>query len=376
MKKTTLLTLPLLVFLLSACSGGKTSAPPVVPKVEGETIVFPAGATQLASLVSTPVTMRNTERVRLNGRLAWDEARTVRVVSPLSGRIVRLLVEPGARVKAGDPLAVLSSPDFGQIQSESLRARADFAQADKAFQRARALHERGIIAAKDLQQAETELAHALAERDRTHARARLFGDSSGVDQQFVLRAPIAGVVVERNANPGQELRPDQAQAGNAALFVISDPTRLWVYLDVPETSLDGLKAGMEFAIQITSLPERKFIGRIEHVGDFLDPATRTARVRGKVANDDRELKAEMFVAADLDVPRADYAGLPSTAVLLLGDARYVFVDQGSGRYVRRRIEGEESGFGTLRVWKGLAGGERVVVEGPLLLQQILTGGSK
>lgn len=356
---------------VSACGGDREASPAGTAKADGEVVVFPANSPQLAAIVAAPVTLRQSEQIRLNGRLVWDEARTVRVFSPLGGRVVRLLAEPGARVKAGDPLAVLSSPDFGQAQAEFARARADNALAEKALGRARELHDRGIIATKDLQQAEADAARAAAERERTRARARLFGEGTGVDQQFVLRAPIPGVVVERNANPGQELRADQAQPGTAAPFVISDPTRLWVHLDVPETHLAGIQAGMAFAVRVTSMPEAEFRGRIEHVGDFLDPATRTARVRGSLANDDRRLKAEMFVAADLEVPRPEYARLPAAAVLLIGDTRYVFVDLGGGRFERRRIEGEESGFGTLRAWKGVAAGERVVVEGPLLLQQIL-----
>lgn len=358
--------------LLAGCGrGGETAVPPA-PIVEGERIVFPAGSPQLKALVSSAVTVEHSERVRLNGRLAWDETRTVRVFSPMAGRIVQLLAEPGRKVKAGDALALISSPDFGQAQAEAAKADADGAVAEKTLARARALFEQGVIAAKDMQQAEADAARAAAERDRTRARARLWGGGNRVDQQFVLRAPVAGQVVERNANPGQEVRPDQAQPGTPALFVISDPAHLWAQFDVPESLLPGITAGLEFSLRIAPLPEREFRGRLDHVSDFLDPATRAVRARGGIDNGEHLLKAEMFASADLDIERGEFLRLKANAVLLVGDVRYVFVDLGGGRFERRKIVAEEAQFGTLRVRKGLAAGDKVVTDGALLLQQLLT----
>ena len=368
MKQLILATL----FLLGACGGKPEAVEPSPPKVEGERIVFSANSPQLATLKSMPVNFESHEILRLNGRTSWDESRTVRVFSPLAGRIVSLTAGPGSRVKRGDPLATISSPDFGQAQAESAKAEADFAMSDKALARARELAEHGVIAGKDLQQTEADLAHARAEVERTRARTRLLGGGANVDQQFVLRAPIAGILVERNANPGQEVRPDQAQPGSPALFVISDPTRLWIQLDVPESSLGGISPGIEFRFKVAATPDSIFIGKIEYVGDSLDPVTRITRARGSVDNLRRLLKAEMFVAAEADVERSPFVLLPASAVLLGGNVRYVFVDEGGGCFVRRPVEGDEAVFGTLRIWKGLQAGERVVVGGSLMLQQILT----
>lgn len=362
--------------LLAGCGRSGESAVPSAPIIEGERITFPADSPQTKTLVASAVAIEHIEHVRLNGRLAWDEARTVRVFSPMAGRIVQLVAEPGRKVKAGDPLALISSPDFGQAQAEVAKADADFAVADKALVRAQALFEQGVIAAKDMQQAEADAARAAAERERTHARARLYGGGTRVDQQFVLRAPVAGVVVERNANPGQEIRPDQAQPGTPALFVISDPAHLWAQFDVPESQLAGIAPGLEFALHVAPLPERVFPGRIEHVGDFLDPTTRAVRARGAIDNSERLLKAEMFASADLDIERGDFVRLNTNAAFLLGNVRYAFIDLGSGRYERRQIVAEEAQFGALRVRKGLAAGDQVVTDGALLLQQLLGSGGK
>lgn len=366
--------LSILCVFLAACTA---SAPPPSagdPQVTGERVVFPKDSPQLKALQAVPAAVAQDELLTLNARLAWDEGRTVRVFAPLAGRVVHIAAEPGQGVKAGQTLATLSSPDFGQAQAEAARAAADYAVADKALARARELAQGGVIAGKDLQQAEADLARAQAERERTQARARLFGGGERVDQQFPLRAPLAGTVVERNANPGQEVRPDQAQPGAPALFVISDPSRLWVQMELPEAALAGVKPGMEFSLRTPALGDDSVRGRIEWIADSVDPATRTTRARGSVANASRRLKAEMFVGAELKLAQpAGRVHVPSGAVILLGSTQYVFIDEGEGRYRRQTVRAEEAGFGRMRLSEGVAVGDKVVTDGALLLQQILSG---
>lgn len=366
----------LLLPALVACGNPPENPPVQSPKIEGERVVFPAGSPQTAVLVSAPVEIQHSEKIRLNGRLAWDETRTVRVFPPVAGRIVRILRQPGEKVRAGDALAIISSPEFGQAQAESRRAEADLALAEKNLIRARELHEHGVIAVKELQTAEADHARAQAERQRTRARERLYGDTSRVDQQFPLRAPIDGIVVERNMNPGQEVRPDQAQPGSPALFVISDPDHLWLQLEVPEAALGAVRSGLPFALAVPGAPGKGFSGSIEHVADFIDPLTRTTKARGVVGNTEQRLKAEMFATAEIEVERGEFIRVPATAVMLFGDKRFVFVDEGAGSYRRQMIEAEETGLGTMRVASGIKPDERVVNDGGLLLRQLMAGSTR
>src|SRR5204862_8050049 len=117
---------------------------------------------------------------------------------------------------------------------------------------------------KDRQAAQADAARAAGERSRTQARLKLYGAAAGaVDQRFALASPIAGVVVERNLNPGQELRSDNQ--GEKGLFVISDPQRLWFVLDVAEADAGAVKPGAEVQIGATMLGEDTVTGRIAHV---------------------------------------------------------------------------------------------------------------
>lgn len=122
--------------------------------------------------------------------------------------MTRIAAQPGDRVKAGQALAYLASPDFGQAQADAGKAQADIALAEKNLARIRELHDNGVAPRKDLSQAEAEHARARSELARAQGRVRLYGGGTGIDQTLALKSPIAGTVVERNLNPGQELRSD------------------------------------------------------------------------------------------------------------------------------------------------------------------------
>lgn len=359
---------------LCACSQQKTESPQG-PKVEGDLISFPADSAQLKALVSIEAKPVTDENLHVSGRLVWDQTRTVSVYAPLDGRITLLKVEPGDTVKAGAPLATLSSPSFGEAQAEAIKSGADFVVAEKSLDRARHLNQAGITADKELQKAEAEYASALAEKRRTQARINAYGGSNGGEQQLTLRAPIAGVVVERHASPGQEVRADQAQ-DEKALFVISDPAHLWVQLELPEAALTTVERGMTLSLKVAALEEEPLTAKITHIADFIDPVTRTTRARACVDNKDRKLKAEMFATADIPVKRPPHLRLPTQAVILLGQQQYIFLDEGNGNYRRMPVRAEEAGFGQMRVLDAMPENHRIVTDGALLLQQIIATSKK
>jgi len=366
-------TLLLILLLAAALPGCNDSAPKNAvpqPRVEGQAVIFPAGSTQTAALISEKIEPRREALLRFNGRLVWDEDRTVRVFSPLGGRVQSIAVKLGQAVRAGQTLAVIEAPDLGMAQSEARKAEQDDALAQKNLARVTELLEAGVAPAKDLQAAQAEAARAKAERERTRARLKMYGNNAGaVDQRFALAAPIAGVVVERNVNPGQELRPD-AQ-GDKGLFVVSDPTRLWFVLDVAEADVGAVKAGAEVQIGATMLGEDTLTGKIANVADFVDPQTRTVKVRGSLENPGRRVKAEMFVTAELKVPSVRGFIVPTKAVYLRGEQSYVFVDAGDGRYLRKPVKLGPTTNGHQVVLEGLAAEEKVVVDGSLLLERLL-----
>jgi cobalt-zinc-cadmium efflux system membrane fusion protein len=188
-----------------------------------------------------------------------------------------------------------------------------------------------------------------------------------------------GIVVDKTINPGQEVRADQmlANATNlfAPLFVVSDPTRLWVQIDAAETDLANLQAGQRIRVISKAYPDRVFSGEIANIGPALDPTTRSIRVRGQVANPDNLLKAEMYVTVDVvrDVAQVALAGveIPSKAVFTIDRRSYLFVELSPGQFERREVQIGTEKDGKVPIRSGLAVGQRVVTEGALLLQAVL-----
>ena len=359
----------LFVLALAAC-GDRGAKEPAQPSVENHTtVVFPEGSSQLASIIVVPIEPRREFSLRLNGRLIWDEDRTVRVFSPLAGRVITIRARVGDRVKAGQTLAVIGAPELGVAQSEARKAEQDHALAQKNLARVEELHAGGVAPLKDLQSAQADFARTAAERARTQQRLKLYGTEEAVDQQYALRSPIAGVVVERNLNPGQEARPDAPP--DKPYFVVSDPARLWFLLDVAENDIGSVKSRMDVQIGSTSLGEDHVKGRITHVADVVDPQTRTVKVRGVVNNTDKRLKAEMFVVAELNVPTQGGLLAPSRAIYLRGEQYFAFAEAGNGKFTRKAVRIGPSYDGHQVVLQGLAANDKVVVEGNLLLERIL-----
>jgi cobalt-zinc-cadmium efflux system membrane fusion protein len=356
--------------LLGACQRApEERAGPKPPTLEGRQFRYPADHPQLTQLGVVAAKPAQPLAVDLPARLVWNEDRTQRLYAAFAGRVARIHADLGQPVKPGAVLAQLASPDFGVAQADAAKARADAALAQKALARQRELVEAGVVARKELDQAEAEAARTQAEVQRAEARTRLYGGSSGgaVDQRLALVAGIGGLVVERNITPGQELRPDQSGPGVPPLFVVSDPTSLWVLIDARETEVAALRPGSTFQLLVPALPGEKFEGKVLAASDFIDAATRTIKVRGLVQNPERKLKAEMLATARIHREAAAGVIVPAGAVLLQAGRHAVFVQVQPGTFEPRPIQVGWQGPAEVLVTAGLAAGEQVVAENTLLL---------
>jgi len=343
------------------------------PKITGQTIAYPAGVKALPGVVGQPVQSGGDRMLSMPGRLVWNEDKTVRVATPFAGRVMEALVQPGATVKAGQPLAMLTSPDFGVAQADARKAAADSAVAAKSLSRQRELYQAGVIAQKDLEQAQADNARAAADSARTQAALRMYGAGGGdaVNQRFALRSPIDGLVVERNINPGMEVRPDQQPS--APLFLITDPSTLWAQLDAAEADLGLFKPGITVQLSSAAYPGETFPGTVVKIADYVDPASRSVKVRLAVPNADRRLKAEMYVTAKIQAASFQGISVPSKAVFLADNKNYVFVRTSTAPFVfeRREVKLGVALPGITEVVSGLKAGDVVVTDGNLYLQDIL-----
>ncbi len=361
------LGLTLGVCLLSACQPETPPAPVAqLPILQGEQLRYPAGHPQLSLLSTQAAQGANDLVVNLPARLVWNESRTQRIYPAFSGRVSRITADVGQTVAPGAMLAELASPEFGAAQADTARAQADVQWTLKQLQRQQSLFDAGIVARKDLEQAQADAARAQAELERAQARTRLYGSQSGVTQQLSLTSGLAGLVVERNLNPGQELRPDQS---GPALFVVTDPSSLWVQIDAQEQHLPDLKPGTTLELVVPSWPDQRFQARLQTVADFIDPNTRTIKVRAEVANPRRLLKSDMLGTVRLHQRNSSGVVVPASAVQLLGTQHTVYVQLEPGVFEPRPVKVGHEGLAEVLISEGLQAGEQVVKQNSLLLSR-------
>lgn len=338
----------------------------------GDTLRYPPDAPQLTFLRIKPVAAFPQPLVEpLNARIAYDDNHTARVFSPLAGRVVAIKAEAGQRVRKGDVLLSIDSPDFAQASSDSVKADADLQRKQQDYERARKLLAIQAIARRDVDAAEDDLRQARAEASRARARlSNLASHATTTEGRFMLRAPIGGIVSERQVNAGSEVRPDASNP----LFVITEPQHLWVLVDLPERQLGKIRAGQPVLVEVDAYPGKVFRGKVTVIAEALDPVTRRIQVRCYLNDPGLELKPEMFARV---TPIADQASdlprIPNSALLTQGLYSYVFVELSPGVLQRRRVSLATQDRDFSYVSDGLSPGERIVTGGALLLNSELSG---
>jgi len=315
-------------------------------------------------------------RLVTSGRVAFDEGRVGHVFSSVSGRVTRVVAALGGRVGKGDALAIIESPDLGSARSDWIKARADLIAAEHDYDRQKSLFEHHAAAERDFETAQDNATKAEAEVERAALRLSMLrapDEGAAADQEFVLRAPIAGEVVGRTATPGLEIQGMLSSANVVQeLFTVGDIERVWVWGDVYERDLGKVRRGQKVKITSVAYPGRAITGDVDLVSDALDSQSHTAKIRCAVPNSDRLLKPEMYVMLSVELERRECLTLPRAAVLSAGERHEVVVADGKSsdgrtRFIQRPVELGDGEDGFVSIVSGLTTGERVVTSGSILL---------
>jgi cobalt-zinc-cadmium efflux system membrane fusion protein len=290
---------------------------------------------------------------------------------------MQVLAQPGDRVKKGTPLAAIHSPDVGQAFADLARAQADLQVSEQEERRQKELVEARAGARRDLETAVAAAARARAEFARASEKAR-FLRAAGlqVTQAYEIQSPIDGEVIFRNINPGMEVQGQYAGGQAVELFTVGEMSAVWILADVFALDLPRLAVGAPSRVSLPAFPGRTFDGKVDWIAGALDPAARTARVRITLANPARELKPEMLGTVEIAGRSREALAVPRSAVLRVGDGRFVFVEEGKSadgrtRFVRRNVEVDDDGGDVVAVTHGLEPGQQVVTGGAILLLGML-----
>ncbi len=329
-----------------------------------------------------------TEAVRVPGTVAFDEGHVARLRPFAQGRVLRLLVQPGDRVAAGQALAELETPMLTNDEENLAAARASVREAEAGVAVARDALRRGVILARDgsLSRAEAErrrlvLAQADAAADTAHARvAALQAEvkrlgavaTPGVS---VLSSPLAGVVVQVGVTPGGIVDPGAAEA-----FLVANLSVVVVLAQVPEASTSLVQVGDPARIHLAAGGDRSWDGKVVALGAALDPQARTLPARIEIANPDGALRAGMFVDVSITSNRGrDDVVVPAGAVQMVGDKRVAFTPMGGDHFQSHDLTIGVERQDWVEVRQGLHAGDEVVTQGSFelkaLLQKAMLGGA-
>jgi membrane fusion protein, heavy metal efflux system len=219
-----------------------------------------------------------------------------------------------------------------------------------------------------LQQAQNDLAKAQSRVARTEESLRVLSiDPENVNTtgRITIAAPLAGTVIERKVTEGQFVQTD-----SSPIMTVADVSTVWVMGDVFERDLHLVAVASPAVVSVSAYSGETFRGRVDYISDAIDPATRTAKLRIRVPNPRSRLKPEMFASISVGVGETEHVLiLPSRAAFIENGRTWVYVAVAHGRFVRRSVElGQEEGTDR-RILSGLNAGDRIVVEGALLLRQ-------
>jgi cobalt-zinc-cadmium efflux system membrane fusion protein len=364
---------------LASCHKESPAAQAPAPEPPpGEVWLTPAQVAGVSIGVATIDVREVDDTIATSGTVALDDVRSGHVMSPVTGRVVRIIAALGEHVKKGQPLAAIESPDVGDAVSDVHKAEADLVAAQHAYERKKTLFEQKAGPASDVEVAEDAFRRAKAEIERARAKQALLrvGSADSVSQTYLLASPIEGDILMTNAHPGIEVQGQYSGGSSVELFTIGDVSRVWVLADVYEMDLARVHPGVPATVRVAAYPARTFDGRVDWVSGSIDPTTRAARVRCTFDNPERLLLPQMYATVNLSVDRKQALAIPRDALLRLGDAKAVFVRVGESadqvRFRRSDVdvdEGESSPW--LEVRGGLQPGQAVVTRGAILLSEML-----
>jgi Cu(I)/Ag(I) efflux system membrane fusion protein len=307
----------------------------------------------LANVKTTKVHRMVLERdIRAVGEIAYAESNIRTISMRYSGRLDKLyLTYTGQRVHEGDPVANVYSPEAISAQQEYLVALDSYSQVKDAAD---------VIAGDAL---------ALVDQSREKLRRWGFTESQIAElnrtkqvlSTVTFYSPVTGVVVTKNVQPQKYV-----QVGDD-LYEVADVTRVWLSADIYENDLQLVKIGQPVTATCDAYPDKVFKGRITFINPFVDPSSRSMKVRIEFENINEALKAEMYLSAVIHVQLSPSLAVPASALLSTGDRQVVWVQRNPGVFEPRQVV---TGFRThdfVQIIRGVDEGETVVSSGGYLI---------
>ncbi|HXP66976.1 MAG TPA: efflux RND transporter periplasmic adaptor subunit [Steroidobacteraceae bacterium] len=358
---------------LCGCSP-KGGVNPQTPSVTATNVKLSAEQLQNVHLFKVEVSTFH-RTVETTGIVDFDNDQATSVLAPFSGPVSRLLVSLGDRVKQGAALAVVDSPDFAAAIGAYRKAIATAQTSRRLADLDKELIEHNGVAKREADQAETDALNAEADREAAlqalvslqvpaQTIKEIQEGHTNVRVDGVIRAPVAGTVVEKLITPGQLLQP-----GTTPCFTVADLSRVWVMAQVFGSDLESVKVG-DSAEVVTGAGSTVFPGVVDNISALVDPDTRSVVVRVVVKNPGELLKKQMYVRVVLHARQQTNGILVPVSAVLRDDVNlpFVYTEQSDGSFIRQHVTLGYRFEDRYEITEGLNAGDSIVVDGGIFVQ--------
>ena len=365
------------LILACACSrpqGGDDAAHDEAPKsvVLGDRVQLTAEAIKRAQITVAKLERRAlSSGAAIAAEVQFDPTSTAHVGPLAPGRITRVAVELGQHVKRGELLGVVNSGDVSGVRSRLVQARARQASASATLRRQEQLTREGIGAQRALIDAQTSVTELRAEVEGLERQLSALGSGTSDKGELSLLSPIDGVVVSVHGTLGESASVDQP------VFVVTDPTRVWMRGDVPELEIPRLALGEAAIVRLHAYPDLALAGTITYIAPALEERTRTLPIRVSIKDPDPRIRSGMFGSLELLGTDKDtrVLAVPVDAVTTLEGQDVVFVaDSEPNTFHPAAVQLGRRAGGYYELRSGLQEGESVAVSGSFTLKSALRQG--
>ena len=333
---------------------------------QGEKIIVPETSPLRNQLAVMPARAEAiSAKLVLPGIVESDPARTAAVLTPLGGRILEIKAALGDRVRKGQVLAVIDSPDLAQAYEDDEKAADAVELTEKNLTRQEGQYKLGTASSRDLDQARSDHAQADAEYARTQARLKVLGVPAVRGKRsslLLVEAPVGGSVTTLTVARGNMIN-DPTQP----IMTVADLSTVWVTALVPEKDVAAVARDQDVDVDLAAYPGRTLRGKVLFVSDVIEPDSRRNKLRIAFPNPDNILKPNMFATVTLSGSKQTRVLLPTSALLMNNDRTTVFVATAPWTFERRTVEPKLDEGTTVALDSGVRAGEQVVVKGGILL---------
>ncbi len=332
-------------------------------KLEGE-IFIPEHSPLRERIVVSEVAAENVQRqVSAPATVEANPSKRANIFPPAGGRIVRLYVNMGQSITAGQPLFEIYSPEAAEIQTDFVSAKSALALAERELRRKEELHERGITPLRELEEVRTEFEIALSEKKGASLKMQIMGFSEDdIGKPLIVRSPINGRLVDLAVAPGEFIAEPEEP-----LMIIADLSNVWVTASIQEKDIRFVSPGGKAKARFSAYPEVAYEGTVLFVSDILDEDTRTTKVRIEFENEDRRLKPGMFSYVNFFSSPEPAIVVPAKAVLQRRDFNYVYIETAPYTFKTRKVITGETIDDKIVILHGLTENEPVIIDNAILL---------